>query len=399
MKKLKGFIAGILMAAGLFTSLTGCGAAPASGETESESRAPESSAPESTVTSAPVTEEQPAEEENTLFDVADRTDLVGICYSTWFDPIIDANGKKDPPNISKVLAGEEEWGGLYAFHYWAEPALGYYRSTDTSVIRQHMTWLSDAGVDFIIIDDTNASTGWKTTPSAGSNDTYWNKMVSLPTKALLSTIREMRDEGLKTPYVAMWCATGSGWDVVDAMLEEFYSVEEFKDLFVYWDNLPFILTTSEVKKRDDIVWRHFWGLQGSLKKSEWSFLNVPSKVSYDKDGNAEQVGVCTAAQQTYMSDLSTARPRNGGKTFRAAWKVAFKARPKFVTITWWNEWAAQRFEDEKGNSRFVDNYNEEYSRDIEPMKGGHGDTYYQWMCQYIKAYKAHEECPNDLINE
>ena len=48
---------------------------------------------------------------------------------------------------------------------------------------------------------------------------------------------------------------------------------------------------------------------------------------------------------------------------------------------------------------FCDVYNEEYSRDIEPMKGGHGDTYYQWMCQYIKAYKAHEEWPNDLINE
>ena len=42
---------------------------------------------------------------------------------------------------------------------------------------------------------------------------------------------------------------------------------------------------------------------------------------------------------------------------------------------------SQRFEDEHGNPRFVDNYNQEFSRDIE-MEGGHGDQYYQWMKQY-----------------
>lgn len=29
-----------------------------------------------------------------------------------------------------------------------------------------------------------------------------------------------------------------------------------------------------------------------------------------------------------------------------------------------------------GESYFIDQYNQEYSRDIEPMKGGHGDNYY-----------------------
>jgi len=91
------------------------------------------------------------------FDVADRTDLVGICYSTWFDPIIDSNGKNDPPNITEVLEGKRSWGGLHDFHYWAEPALGYYRSTDTAVIRQHMIWLAEAGVVFIIVDNTITS--------------------------------------------------------------------------------------------------------------------------------------------------------------------------------------------------------------------------------------------------
>ena len=63
-----------------------------------------------------------------------------------------------------------------------------------------------------------------------------------------------------------------------------------------------------------------------------------------------------------------------------------------ITGRWWNEWAAQRIVID-GESHFTDNYNQEYSRDIEPMKGGHGDQYYQWMKQYVSAYKNLEECP------
>ena len=68
--------------------------------------------------------------------------------------------KKNPPNITEILEkgeskGVYNWGAPGAFHYWAEPALGYYRSDDAGVIRTHMTQLADAGVDFIIIDNTN----------------------------------------------------------------------------------------------------------------------------------------------------------------------------------------------------------------------------------------------------
>lgn len=49
--------------------------------------------------------------------------------------------------------------------------------------------------------------------------------------------------------------------------------------------------------------------------------------------------------------------------------------------------------EENGNNLFVDNYTREYSRDIEPMEGGHGDQYYQWLKEYIRAYRALEECP------
>lgn len=72
---------------------------------------------------------------------------------------------------------------------------------------------------------------------------------------------------------------------------------------------------------------------------------------------------------------------------------AFEIRPKIVTLSWWNEWTAQRLQLKDGEYVFVDNYNREYSRDIEPMEGGHGDQYYKWMIEYISAYKGHLTCP------
>ncbi len=85
--------------------------------------------------------------------------------------------------------------------------------------------------------------------------------------------------------------------------------------------------------------------------------------------------------------LPSATSRQHGVTFYNQWKQAFKYRPKIVILTWWNEWVAQR----QPNGQFVDLYTPEYSRDLEPMKGGFGDQYYQWMIQYIAAYKGTQD--------
>jgi hypothetical protein len=42
---------------------------------------------------------------------------------------------------------------------------------------------------------------------------------------------------------------------------------------------------------------------------------------------------------------------------------------------------------------FVDQFNQEFSRDIEPMKGGHGDNYYYQMVSYIRRYKGARKPP------
>jgi hypothetical protein len=37
---------------------------------------------------------------------------------------------------------------------------------------------------------------------------------------------------------------------------------------------------------------------------------------------------------------------------------------------------------------FVDQFDQEHSRDLEPMRGGHGDDYYYQMASYVRRYKG-----------
>ncbi len=331
-------------------------------------------------------------EGNTLgLDITDKQDLVSICYSVWFDAILGSgSGKVDYwNNISESLAGNQPWGGVTAFHYWAKPALGYYRSSDKEVIRTHMTQLYTAGVDFIIIDLTNAGDGYLGAAA-------WNSYIQTPMDAICDTIMEMRAEGKGTPYVVYWVGDGEG-PLYKELYDKYYNVDKWKDCFVYWDGKPFMLTThkspADFPYSNLMTVRSMWGLGVDYAGGQWSFLSIDNngKVTNGPDGTPEQVSVAMASQETYMS-MSTAHGREGGVFWSKQWHYAFKVHPKIVTLTWWNEWTAQRFEVD-GGIHFVDNYTPEYSRDIEPMEGGHGDQYYRWMIEYISAYKGGKKCP------
>ena len=332
-------------------------------------------------------------EGNTLgLDITDKTDLVSICYSVWFDAILGTSGGTvdNWHNITEVLAGKQQWGGSPSFHYWAKPALGYYASSNKTVIRTHMTQLYTAGVDFIIIDLTNAGDGYLGTSS-------WTSYIQTPMDAICDTIMEMRAEGLGTPYVVFWVGDGEG-PLYRELYNKYHAVEKWKDCFVYWDGKPFMLTTHTMPEdfpcSDLFTVRSMWGLGVEYDQGQWSFLSVSNynRVTVGPDGKPEQVSVAVASQETYMS-ASTAHGRDGGLFWYAQWLTAFEHHPKIVTLTWWNEWTAQRLDIGGGQYAFTDNYNEDYSRDIEPMEGGHGDQYYQWMKQYISAYKGGQDCP------
>ncbi len=327
------------------------------------------------------------QEEVEGLDITQMSDVVSICYSVWFNEVY----RPAYYNITEILREnpqDPQWGPNTAFHYWAEPAVGYYNSDNVEVIKTHLRQLNEAKVDFIILDFTNGLA----------------EMLLEDTEVLCNTALEMRNSGEDTPGIVFWVKnseadrSSNGKKIYDM----FYESGKYDELFVYWVDKPFLITTQEPTDSGDrtltnyFTCRKMWGLQNSLASREWSFLqDEPQNVAMS-GSRAEQISVSVAHQESYMS-YPTATTRNDGKTFQEQWRKAFEERPKVVTLTWWNEWMAQRFVDENGETRFVDNYTREASRDIEPMKGGHGDLYYQFMKSYIEAYKAHADFPENLL--
>ncbi len=97
------------------------------------------------------------------------------------------------------------------------------------------------------------------------------------------------------------------------------------------------------------------------------------------------------------------RPEGYGIYFQERWDEALKADPPFVYINDWNEWTAGKYDAPEGETypfmdrqsgyRFIDQYNSEFNRCIQPMKGGYTDNYYMQMAQNIRRYKGVRPIP------
>jgi hypothetical protein len=91
-----------------------------------------------------------------------------------------------------------------------------------------------------------------------------------------------------------------------------------------------------------------------------------------------------------------------GLNFDEQWRRATAVDPKFIFVTGWNEWIAGRFtkwhiySDEDAyfpGGLFVDQYDHEYSRDCEPMAGGHTDNYYYQLAAWVRRFKGVRPLP------
>jgi hypothetical protein len=150
--------------------------------------------------------------------------------------------------------------------------------------------------------------------------------------------------------------------------------------------------------------------QGPTRPDMWSWLEVhPQHVFRNARGEKEQMSV-GVAQNAVGGRLGTmSEPEAKGRSFHAGatdrrpdavrhglnlaeqWERALAEDPRFVFVTGWNEWIAGRFAEFNGVKlpvMFVDQFDQEHSRDIEPMRGGHGDDYYYQAIGFIRRYKG-----------
>ena len=96
-------------------------------------------------------------------------------------------------------------------------------------------------------------------------------------------------------------------------------------------------------------------------------------------------------------------PEGYGIYFQQRWDEALQADPEFLYINDWNEWTAGKYPPAPGTKFpfmrresdyfFVDQYNVEFNRCIQPMRGGYTDNYYMQMAQGIRRFKGARPIP------
>jgi hypothetical protein len=338
--------------------------------------------------------------------------VVGVFYYIW----AGAHGNQ-VHDISKIMKAypsdplspnNPNWGGVTSFHWWGEPEYGYFRSDDPWVIQRDLNMLSNAKVDFLFLDVTNAN-------------------IYLPTvMKLCDESKKLRDQGVNTPQIVFTTNSKSG-ETINALYDQFYKPGLCAEQWFSRGGKPLIFGQAndpvlrpEVK--DFFTIKYSWAqTQTAVQPHHWQWLdNHPQDFGWwINPQTPEQLSVSTAHHPSnphgksfnnkqqpavnadYLTGLS-----HQGLEFAQQWSRVFEVNPEVVMITQWNEWLAQRFIWDKGPgnyagrpisngySHFVDVLNEEFNRDIAPMKGGYTDNYYYQMVSNIRKFKGMAPLPS-----
>jgi len=281
------------------------------------------------------------------------------------------------------------------YHYWGQPLHGYYHSADPWVLRRHAQLLADAGVDTLIFDTTNAET---------YREVY---------RKLCAVFRTVREEGGRTPQIAFMVNTEAG-KTAQRLYEDLYRPGEFHELWFVWQGKP-LMVCDPAQATPEL--RDFF----TLRRAHWPFTltntpyawhweaTYPQPYGYAEDPQRPEQLTVSVAQNLRQSDgkvtnMSSGEARgrsfhqgkaeaatgaaNWGHNFQEQWQRAFELGPPFVMVTGWNEWIAGRWGTPDGPLVFVDQFDQENSRDIEPAAVGHIDHYYWQLVANVRRYKG-----------
>lgn len=357
---------------------------------------------------------------------APRDRKVGIFYFVWqgahgYDAgdyyggdivpptAADSQSPYDISEMEKGYANPQDipFGPKGAMHHWGKPYLDYYVGNDAWVIRRHAQMLAQAGVDVIFIDLTNG-------------------FAYLPVlKVLCNVYRTMMREGNPTPKISF--LLNDRPEQVIAELTTLYADSDYDRLWYPMEGRPLILAPlndygTAINNR--FTFRYAWfdtqqGWGGNWwgdgeRKWSWGEFSPQRSVREEMPVMAAShahfnigrsyTGNSPAGKGGHQPANTSAEQRAAGTYFKQQFEHAITCDPDMIFLTGWNEWTAQRQVNGEGtfygsflgkpigngDSFFVDCYNHEYSRDIEPCADDFRDTYYYYMAEYVRRYKGVE---------
>ncbi len=383
----------------------------------------------------------------------DKRRVVGIFYITWHSDNLADLKSPYSGDVTKVLAADtaarldaRHPGWKEGSYHWGEPEMGYFLSKDEYVIRKDMSMLADAGVDVLIMDVTNAVRYWSEWDTVF---TVMEKMRSEGNKVprfcfwafngpVITVVQDLYDKIYREKkYRDLWFywdnkplllynsnpavdANGS----IDVKGNDY--TREVKDFFtlrtMWWgyyewagkrfvgteDNWSFGYDLGDAKVRamgpDSLVSRHL----GKKEEAAVTPAQHPASLvgkSWSREKGEPQLDQYDLAGPAYVPWLkkTVSHPEGYGIYFQERWEEALKVDPEFLYINDWNEWTAGKYQPGEGKTTpfmrrnssyfFVDQYNAEFNRTIQPMKGGYTDNYYMQMAQNIRRYSGVRRIP------
>lgn len=299
-------------------------------------------------------------------------------------------------------------------HFWGEPVWGYYHSCDAWVMRKQIEMLTMAGVDFLVLDTSN------------------NVLYENVTKILFDLLLEYQSQGWDVPKVVYYLGKhdlNADIGVFRRVHEIFYSREAYKSLWftpndpekpmiVAPDNVIAAFAKSQNKQEKEFSsFYDFrvtqWPTEDVLHENgaPWIDFVYPQR---SQDG---WINLATAQHVTVnMTDIRGSRGRgwtpskelsNGtwaGRNdhdnwrkdlnFQAQWDTVLKMTheqratdARFVFLTGWNEWVAEKLRAGDKNYFTCDTYCPEYSRDIEPSRSNGMKDY----CYFMTIMNIHND--------
>ena len=350
---------------------------------------------------------------------------VGLFYFAWLGSQNNMEGIYDISKLEKLGADSPLYdphdttgsSPAHEFHFASEPLYGYYSMKDPWIIARHVELLTMAGIDYVLLDYTNAVT--------------YNDVAEL----LLETLRRFKDQGWDVPGVGFYTNTGTAATVRN-VYETFYRSGKYDDLWFRFngDSRPVIVGASTANggasdqkggflSTDSEEYKYFnfyesqWpstGVVNDEKGLPWLQWGTPVP---NLNGNISVSVAQHSSASPYFSEQrpSSSRGFDGsevqeewwlGQNFQWQWDNALQYdRADMVSnifVTGWNEWTAIKYitGDGQGGANstsgwtgrdvfFVDGYNAEYSRDIE-MGREFGDSFYLQLVSNTRKFKFNE---------
>ena len=338
----------------------------------------------------------------------------GLFYFLW----MGEEGDSGVFDLQKII---DEYGedagdatiGAYgpngAHHFFAEPLYGYYYSKDAWVMRKHAELLCNINIDFLYFDVTNGVT-------------YLSNA-----QRLMAVLHELNEAGYDAPQIVFYTNSNAA-GVVQQIYNSIYAREIYPDTWFCIDGKPVIIAPESANINDFFCTKENQWPNEASKTNGWPWMdfNWPARVFYDNDGDDGAISVSiaqhcgsvrfsssslyndssnrgrsfspeagstfeyggrksreyskslTLSYNTWKNDESIT---NQGLNFQAQFDHAIASDAKYVLVTGWNEWVAQKQNPlEHGMPAnyifFVDTASMEFSRDAEMMRGGYFDNYY-----------------------